>query len=295
RLPSAYDNRPLTFEEFEKYIKKIIYVSATPGTYELKNSKQIVEQIIRPTGLVDPKIEIRKTEGQIDQIIKEIEQTKIKNERVLITTLTKRMAENLSEYLIEVGIKAEYLHSEIDTIDRIKILRSLREGKFDVVVGINLLREGLDLPEVSLVIILDADKQGFLRSEKSLEQIIGRASRNINGRVILFADQITDSIKKAIAENNRRRKIQIEYNKKHNITPSTIIKQIKDLVDETETEPQQVNQKIIEELRKLSDEDIDLYLIKLKEKMFRYADNLEFEKAAEIRDKIKLIEKTISN
>jgi excinuclease ABC subunit B len=293
RLPSAYDNRPLTFEEFKKYLNNVIYVSATPGKYEFENSEHIVEQIIRPTGLIDPKIEIRKTKGQVDELIKEIREASKKNERVLVTTLTKRMAEDLSEYLIEAGIKAEYLHSEVDTIDRIRVLRNLRKGKYDVVVGINLLREGLDLPEVSLVAILDADKEGFLRSDKSLIQIIGRASRNINGRVILFADEITESMKRAIDENNRRRSMQIKFNQDHGITPETIIKQIKDLVDEVGEEIQTENKKVFNELVKLSDEDIDIYLMKLTEEMKVLAEKLEFEKAAEIRDKIRFIEKKL--
>ncbi|MHA1753941.1 MAG: helicase-related protein, partial [Candidatus Odinarchaeia archaeon] len=249
------------------------------------------EQIVRPTGLVDPEIIVRRTEGQIDDLIGEIKAAQSRNERCLITTLTKKMAEELTEYLIEAGVKAEYLHSEVDTIDRIKILRSLREGKYDVVVGINLLREGLDLPEVSLVAILDADKEGFLRSEKSLIQIFGRASRNINGRVILYADEMTNAMKKAIEENNRRREIQIEYNRRHNITPKTIVKQIKDIVSEEEVK-YEIDEELRKELKTLSDEDLDIYLIQLRNKMREYAENLEFEKAAEIRDKIRIIENT---
>ncbi|MEA2071194.1 MAG: excinuclease ABC subunit UvrB, partial [Asgard group archaeon] len=226
RLPSALENRPLRFEEFKKFMKKVVFTSATPGPYELNNADMIVEQIIRPTGLVDPEIIVKPIKNQVDVIIDEIKKRAAKNERSLVTTLTKRMAEELSSFLQEQSIKAEYMHSEIDTIDRVSILRGLRQGKYDVIVGINLLREGLDLPEVSLVAILDADKEGFLRSERSLTQIIGRASRNINGKVLLFADRITNSIRRTIDENNRRRRIQIQYNKKHDITPQTIKKSL---------------------------------------------------------------------
>ncbi|MEM2906542.1 MAG: excinuclease ABC subunit UvrB [Candidatus Odinarchaeota archaeon] len=293
RLPSAYDNRPITFEEFEEYLKKVVYVSATPGEYEFKKAQQVVELIIRPTGLLDPVIEVRETRNQIDDLISEINKNRLNNERTLVTTLTKRMAEELSEYLIEAGIKAEYLHSEVDTIERVKILRNLRSGKFEVVVGINLLREGLDLPEVSLIAILDADKEGFLRSDTSLTQIIGRASRNINGRVILYADEITDSMRKAIEENNRRRRIQLEYNQLHGIIPVTITKKISDIAPSMQETIEVLDEETRRELLALSDSDIDLYVTSLKMKMNEFAENLEFEKAAEIRDKIKVLEKNL--
>jgi excinuclease ABC subunit B len=226
RLPCAFDNRPLNFGEFIKKTNQIIYTSATPGDYELKKSEQIVEQLIRPTGLLDPKIEIRKTDNQIADLITEIEKTVRKKQRVLITTLTKRMAEELADYLAEKNIKAHYLHSEIQTLARVDILRDLRQGKYDCVVGINLLREGLDLPEVSLVVILDADKQGFLRNERTLIQTMGRAARHVEGRVIMYADQISDSMKGALRETSRRRQVQEDYNKKHRITPKSISKEL---------------------------------------------------------------------
>ena len=230
RLPSALDNRPLTFSEFESHINQVVFVSATPGPYEIEHEQQRVEQILRPTGLVDPEIHVRPIKGQIDDLQDEIQKTIERGERVLITTLTKKMAEDLTDYFTEVGIKVRYLHSDIETLDRIEILRDLRKGEFDVLVGINLLREGLDLPEVSLVAILDADKEGFLRSERSLIQTIGRAARNVNGRVIMYADTITDSMEAAISETNRRRQLQMEHNRKHGITPETIKKEVTDIV-----------------------------------------------------------------
>ena len=233
RLPSAFDNRPLRFEEFLEHINQIIYVSATPAPFELAQANQVVEQIIRPTGLLDPEIEIRPLEGQMDDLLGEIKIRTKKNERVLITTLTKKMAENLTDYLKEMGIKVRYLHSDIATIERAEIIRDLRLGKFDVLVGINLLREGLDMPEVSLVAILDADKEGFLRSETSLIQTIGRAARNAHGKVIMYADRITDSMQKAIDETMRRREVQDKYNQEHHITPKTIQKKIKNLIETT--------------------------------------------------------------
>jgi excinuclease ABC subunit B len=230
RLPSALDNRPLRFDEFEKRINQVIYVSATPAAFELQRSARVVEQIIRPTGLLDPEVVVRPIAGQVDDLIEEIRVRVGRRERVLVTTLTKKMAESLSEYLAEVGIKVRYLHSEIDTLERVAILRDLRLGKFDVLVGINLLREGLDLPEVSLVAILDADKEGFLRSETSLVQTIGRAARNVDGRVIMYADQITKSMRRALDETERRRRKQLEYNARYGITPETVRKTVRDLI-----------------------------------------------------------------
>jgi len=290
RLPSAFDNRPLKFDEFEKKIKKAIFVSATPGEYELRKSHKVVEQIVRPTGLVDPKITIKSCENQVKDIIEEIKKTAKKGERTLITTLTKKMAEDLSAFLKEENeIKAEYLHSEVDTLDRVKILEDLRKGEFDVLVGVNLLREGLDLPEVSLVGILDADKEGFLRSETSLIQTIGRAARNVRGRVILYADQITGSMKRAIEETERRRKLQIAYNKKHNITPQTIKKKIKSIID-FELRPDQAD--LGENFLRLENlEDVQRYIRQRKKEMKEAAKRLEFEKAALIRDEIARLKK----
>ncbi len=277
RLPSAMDNRPLKFDEFESKINQVIYVSATPGDYELEKSKTVVEQIIRPTGLLDPIIEVHPTKNQIDDLIEEINKRTEKNEKVLITTLTIRMAEELTQYLKGLDIKVAYLHSEIKTLERLKIIRDLRLGKYDVLVGINLLREGLDIPEVSLVAIMDADKQGFLRSERSLIQTIGRAARNANGKVIMYADNVSDSMDIAIKETNRRRTIQEEYNKKHNIVPKTIVKDISDIISNTveleEKEPQ-----------KLSKQDKAKLMIRLEQEMKEAAKNLDFEKAMELRD-----------
>lgn len=284
RLPSALDNRPLRFDEFESLLDKVLYVSATPAEYELKKSEAIVEQIIRPTGLVDPEIEVRKTEGQIEDIMLEVQNRIKAGERSIITTLTKKMAEDLASYLRENNLKVAYLHSEIETIERVEILKKLRLGVFDVIVGINLLREGIDLPEVSLVVILDADKMGFLRSSRSLVQIIGRSARHVNGQVIMYADTITDAMKEAIAETNRRRKIQMEYNKKHNITPKTIQKEITDILERKEKQIEEEVDRIVEYKRKYPEK---ARLIKELEKlMFSYAENLEFEKAARIRDEI---------
>ena len=279
RLPSALDNRPLKFEEFEKKINQVIYVSATPGDYELEKQENKVDQIIRPTGLLDPTIEIRKTEGQIDNLVGEIRARNAKNERVLITTLTIRMSEELTKYLKELDIKVAYLHSEIKTLERLKIIKDLREGKYDCVVGINLLREGLDIPEVSLIAILDADKEGFLRSERSLIQTIGRCARNANGHVIMYADRITDSMKIAIEETKRRRKIQEEYNKKHGIIPKTIIKDIKSVITNED-------EKELEKIAKTKKSDIiNIESVeKLEEEMKQAAKNLDFERAMELRD-----------
>ncbi len=280
RLPSALDNRPLKFEEFEKKINKVIYVSATPGDYELSHAKdRIIEQIIRPTGLLDPLIEVRSTKNQIDNLIEEITEQNEKNERTLITTLTIRMAEELTNYLKSLDIKVAYLHNEIKTLERLKIIRELRLGKYDVVVGINLLREGIDIPEVSLIAIMDADKQGFLRSTRSLIQTIGRAARNANGRVIMYADTISDSMNEAIFETNRRRSVQEEYNTRHNIVPKTILKEIPEVIS-NETE-----EKVIHEERLSKKEKLDL-IDNLTKEMKLAASNLDFERAMSLRDVI---------
>lgn len=282
RLPSALDNRPLKFPEFEKLIKQTIYVSATPGPYEMeKTGGKVVEQIIRPTGLLDPIIEVKPVENQIDDLIENIHKTIEKKERVLVTTLTKRMAEDLTDYLSENGIKVKYLHSDIKTIERSEIIRDLRLGKFDVLIGINLLREGLDLPEVSLIAILDADKEGFLRSETSLIQTIGRAARNSKGHVIMYADKITRSMKKAIDETERRRKIQTEFNEKHGITPTTIKKNIAEIIQVTKSTNE--TEEVKEEF---SQEQIENIIINLETEMYKAAEELDFEKAAQIRDQI---------
>ena len=283
RLPSAFDNRPLKFEEFEERINQVVFVSATPGDYEKEHSKErVVEQIIRPTGLLDPKIEVRPVENQVDDLIKQIRERTERNERILVTTLTKKMAEDLTKYLTGLDIKVRYMHSDIKALERMEIIRDLRMGKFDVLVGINLLREGLDIPEVSLVAILDADKEGFLRSERSLIQTIGRAARNTDGKVIMYADELTESMDKAITETNRRRKIQQEYNAEHNITPTTIKKAIRETIKAT----YQVSDNQ-EELNIKKGETVEDAVNRLTEEMLKYAQNLEFEKAAEIRDKIK--------
>ena len=287
RLPSALDNRPLRFEELKSYINQAIFVSATPGEQELTQSTQIVEQVIRPTGLIDPKLIIRPIEGQIDHLIGKINERIARNQRVLVTTLTKRMSEDLTDYLTEAGIKANYLHSDIDTLERPRILMELREGIFDVLVGINLLREGLDLPEVSLVAILDADRAGFLRSETSLIQIAGRAARNVDGEVILYADERTDAIRNAVNETARRRKIQEAYNKKHGITPTTIDKAIRDLIAElagAREKPESTDK--IEVSGDTSQEEIEALIVDLSAKMQDAAMNLEFERAAVLRDQI---------
>ncbi len=288
RLPSALDNRPLNFKEFEGHVNQVVYVSATPAKYEMKRSRQVVEQIIRPTGLIDPEVIVKPAKHQIDDLIEEINKRIEAKERVLVTTLTKRMAEDLAEYLDEIGIQVRYLHSDIETLDRIEILRDLRLGKFDVLVGINLLREGLDLPEVSLVAILDADKEGFLRAETSLIQTIGRAARNVNGQVILYAEKMTDSIKRALKETNRRRDLQIEFNKKHNIKPETIVKEIKDITDRIA----ETKAKEIKELKKfVPKEEAQEVIRNLEEEMKIAATELEFERAAMLRDKIKELKK----
>ncbi|MBU4220189.1 MAG: excinuclease ABC subunit UvrB [Euryarchaeota archaeon] len=277
RMPSAYDNRPLTYAEFETRVNQVLYVSATPSDYEIAHSAQVVEQIIRPTGLVEPDIVVKPVNGQIDDLMAEIHAKTEKSHRVLVTTLTKRMAEDLTEYLISMGIRARYMHSEIETLERIDIIRGLRLGEFDVLVGINLLREGLDLPEVALVAILDADKEGFLRSDRSLMQTIGRTSRNIEGRVVMYADRITGSMQRAIDETNRRRTMQINYNEAHNITPQTIRKAVEPRAPELTLPPK---------------EEMFNYIIELEAAMHRAAKNLEFEKAAELRDMITKLRKT---
>ena len=295
RLPSAKDNRPLKYEEFNDLANQVVYVSATPNEYELEISSNIVEQIIRPTGLLDPVIEIKPTKNQIDSLIEEIEKRISKSERTLVTTLTKKMAEELSDFLESANIKTNYLHSEIDTLDRSKILTDFRNGTYDVIVGINLLREGLDLPEVSLVAILDADKEGYLRSSSSLIQTIGRAARNISGKVIMFADRITKSMEKAIYETNRRRELQEKYNLKNNIVPKSIVKDIRDINERiSQTSDKEINNFNLNDLNDNSNEDesIDnLTVAELESKMYDFADKLEFEKAAKIRDFIDKINK----
>lgn len=292
RLPSAYDNRPLYFKEIEKYMDKVIFVSATPAKYELEKSKQTIEQIIRPTGLIDPEVVLRSAKNQIDNLIEEIKKRTEKKERVLVTTLTKRMAEDVAEYLEEINIKAKYLHSEIKTLERIDILKDLRLGKFNVLVGVNLLREGLDLPEVSLVAILDADKEGFLRSETSLIQTMGRAARNINGTVILYCENITGSIRRAVKETSRRREIQLEYNRKHRITPKTITKTVEKFAVISSINSFEHYPSINEEHEKyLNKNNLWLLIKSLEKEMKQAAKNLDFERAALLRDEINRLKK----
>lgn len=289
RLPSAHDNRPLKFDEFEKAVNQAIYVSATPSSYELQKSKNnIVEQIIRPTGLVDPEVVVRPSEHQIDDLLNEIQKRIKAKDRVLVTTLTKRSSEDLTDYLTDAGIKVRYLHSDIDTLERIEILRDLRLGKFDVLVGINLLREGLDLPEVSFIGILDADKQGFLRSEGALIQTIGRCARNVNGFVVMYADRMTDAMKKAIDETYRRRKIQQDFNKKHGITPQTIVKAVKDIAMEKHKKEMRVGERHIDP-KKIPKEEMGRFIKEMEAQMDLASQNLEFEKAAELRDEIEAL------
>ena len=284
RLPSAYDNRPLVFEEFEEKINQVIFVSATPGPYELEHSEQIVEQVVRPTGLVDPEVEVRPVRGQIDDLLAQIQERVKKNQRVLVTTLTKRMAEDLTDYLREMGVKVRYLHSEINTLERMQIIRDLRLGEFDVLVGINLLREGLDLPEVGLVAILDADKEGFLRSERSLIQTIGRAARNVEGKVIMYADVITDSMARAISETNRRRKLQMEYNRRHGITPETVKKAVRDVIQATRVAEKREEYLPDKAVGELSGKELERWIKKVEKDMQAAARELAFERAAELRD-----------
>lgn len=284
RLPSALDNRPLKFAEFEEKLNQVVYVSATPGPYELKHSSKIVEQIIRPTGLIDPEIVVKPVAGQIDDLLGEINQRVAKNQRILVTTLTKRMAEDLTDYFKEMGVKVRYLHSEIGTIERMQIIRDLRLGVFDVLVGINLLREGLDLPEVSLVAILDADKEGFLRSERSLIQTIGRAARNVEGKVIMYADTVTDSMQRAISETNRRRAIQMEFNKLHGITPQTVQKAVRDVIEATYTAEDKASYIANVKPGKMPKSEVKKLVEQLEKEMRQAARELQFERAAELRD-----------
>jgi excinuclease ABC subunit B len=289
RLPSALDNRPLNFEEWEKRVGQVMYVSATPGPYELRLSGgAVVEQIIRPTGLVDPVIDVRSVKGQVDDLLGEIRDRAARSERVLVTTLTKRMAEDLTQYYQELGVKVRYLHSDIDTLERIEILRDLRRGVFDVLVGINLLREGLDLPEVSLVAILDADKEGFLRSSGSLIQTVGRAARNVNGRAIMYADVTTDSMRTAIAETDRRRKIQEAYNEENGITPASIVKSIDEVLTSVYEQDYVTVGKTADEAGQFKTTgELEAFVSGLQQQMKAAAANLEFEKAASLRDRIK--------
>ncbi len=296
RLPSAMDNRPLKFAEFEQLAPQTIFISATPGDYEAEKSTVIAEQIVRPTGLIDPSIDIRSATTQVDDLLSEINKRAIKKERILVTTLTKRMAEDLTDYYLELGVRVRYLHSDIDTVERVEIIRDLRLGEFDVLVGINLLREGLDIPEVSLVAILDADKEGFLRSERSLIQTMGRAARHVNGEAILYADRITGSMQRAIDETNRRRELQEAYNKQHNITPIGIKKSVKDILEATIPGAGLAvakNKKVAEEQGRYevtSRQDLEKQIKKMEDQMYTHAQNMEFEEAAQIRDKIKLLQ-----
>ncbi len=293
RLPSALDNRPLKFEEFERRMRQVIFVSATPADYEKQHAGQVVEQVVRPTGLVDPEVQVRPATDQVDDVLQEIRLRVEKNERVLITVLTKRMAEQLTDYLSDNGVKVRYLHSDVDTVERVEILRDLRLGTFDVLVGINLLREGLDIPEVSLVAILDADKEGFLRAERSLIQTIGRAARNMNGKAILYADRVTDSMRNAIGETERRRARQIAHNEAHGITPRGIVKQVRDLIDGVysekagkEAEAQEIQRALVQDL---SEKDVAKEIKRLEKLMLEHARNLEFEQAARVRDQLSVL------
>ncbi len=292
RLPSALDNRPLRFDEFERKMRRCIFVSATPGDFELERSSQVVEQVVRPTGLVDPVVEVRPARTQVDEVLSEIGVRVARNERVLITTLTKRMAEDLTAFLSEHGVKVRYLHSDIDTVERVEIIRDLRSGVFDVLVGINLLREGLDLPEVSLVAVLDADKEGFLRSGRSLVQTIGRAARNLNGTAILFADHVTDSMKAAIDETNRRRAKQEQFNAEHGIVPRGVVKQVRDLIDGV-YEPATSTQVKDADYETMGEKQVAKEIKRLEKLMFEHAKNLEFEKAAQVRDQLAVLREQV--
>jgi len=293
RLPSAFDNRPLTFQEFLERINQVIYVSATPGPFELSTCQQVVEQIIRPTGLVDPEVEVRPTRGQIDDLLGEIRRRVARGDRVLVTTLTKKMAEDLTDYLREMGVKVRYLHSDINSLERMEILRDLRLGVFDVLVGINLLREGLDLPEVSLVAILDADKEGYLRSERSLIQTIGRAARNVDGKVIMYADTVTGSMERAIRETERRRRIQMEHNRRYGIVPETVRKAVREVIEATRpvgVRAAAASMSIVPRptagRKKMSKSELKKYIAALEKEMREAARRLEFERAAQLRDAI---------
>jgi excinuclease ABC subunit B len=290
RLPSALDNRPLTFEEFESKVRQCVFVSATPAAYEARQSGQVVEQVVRPTGLVDPVVTVRPATSQVDDVLSEIRVRVERGDRVLITTLTKRMAEDLTDYLGENGVRVRYLHSDIDTVERVEIIRDLRLGTFDVLVGINLLREGLDIPEVSLVAILDADKEGFLRSDRSLIQTIGRAARNLNGTAILYADRVTDSMRRAIDETERRRLKQVAFNVEHGIVPRGVSKQIRDMIDGV-WDPQQARQELKAAEQQagydaMSEKALAKEIKRLEKQMLEHAKNLEFEKAAQLRDQL---------
>ncbi len=289
RLPSALDNRPLRFDEFLENVPQLVFVSATPGPFELRNSTNIAEQIIRPTGIVDPEVELRTTKNQIDDLLNEIRRREEAGERVLVTTLTKKMAEDLTDYLLESAVKARYLHSEIDTLERIQIIRELRLGEYDVLVGVNLLREGLDLPEVSLVAILDADKEGFLRGQTALIQTIGRAARNVNGKVVMYADKMTEAIKGALEETNRRREIQLRYNEEHGITPESIVKGVSDIAEFLALESPTVpgRRRRGRKVEGMQPGEIEKLVVTLEEEMFAAAEELRFEYAAKLRDEIK--------
>jgi excinuclease ABC subunit B len=296
RLPSAIDNRPLRFEEFRERVGQVVYMSATPGPYELHHSTSVVEQIVRPTGLVDPEVQIRPTKGQIDDLMEEIRARAENDQRVLVTTLTKKMAEDLTDYLVEMGIRVRYMHSEVDTIQRIEIVRDLRLGEFDVLVGINLLREGLDLPEVSLVAILDADKEGFLRSETSLVQTIGRAARNVDGTVLMYADSVTDSMRSAIGETQRRRQIQLAYNKEHGIDPQTVRKQVTDILLSLRGEEAAIptrEQRVVQAPEGIPTEELERLIQGLEEEMHQAARDLRFEYAARLRDEVHELRKEL--
>lgn len=293
RLPSAFDNRPLRFEEFEKKIKQAVYVSATPGQYEKRHSQQVVEQIIRPTGLIDPDIIVRPVKGQIDDLIGEISKRVERQQRVLVTTLTKKMAEDLTSYLKELDFKVEYLHSDVETLERMELIRNLRLGVFDILVGINLLREGLDLPEVTLVAILDADKEGFLRSETSLIQTVGRAARHVEGTVIMYADKVTDSMQRAISETNRRRKIQMEYNMENGITPTTIQKSVRNVLETMKIAEEDTRYSFTQNLEQLNEKDLQTMMQRLEKEMKEAARDLQFERAAEMRDRLQELKKKL--
>ena len=291
RLPSAKDNRPLNFDEFTERINQIVYVSATPGDYEMEVQTNLAQQIIRPTGLLDPKVEVRPVTGQMDDLLGEIRKRIEKKERVLVTTLTKKMAEDLTDFLSEEGVKVRYLHSDIDTVERVEIIRDLRAGKFDVLVGINLLREGLDIPEVSLVAILDADKEGFLRSTRSLIQTIGRAARNLHGRAILYGDKMTDSMKAALNETNRRRQKQEDFNREHGIVPQGVKKAVREIIDGVYRGPDVAPESSASDALPMDEKTLSKRLRELEEEMMSYAKNLDFEKAARVREELMALRK----